>query len=413
MKQKLIDRFISYVKVDTQSSESSNSFPSTKTQFDLANQLKKELLQLGLRDAAVDKNCYVTATLESNTPKDINNLKLPTVGFIAHLDTAPNISGKNVKPQLIENYAGEVIKFSGNPNITLSTEDNPYLKKCIGDTIITTDGTTLLGGDDKAGIAIIMTAIEKLINNPEIPHGIIKIAFTPDEEIGKGTEYFDIEKFGADFAYTIDGHMPGHINKETFSADMAIIKITGKDIHPGEAKDIMVNSIRVAADIISKLPKNMAPETTEGVEPYIHPYELSGNIETAEIKILLRSFKLEELADFKIKLQKIIDDVQPAYPKAKINLEIEHQYKNMLEYVKTAPIALNVLWKSVEEAGVTPEWDAIRGGTDGSRLSEKGLPTPNIFAGCENAHSNREYVSVDAMIKGVQTLVNIAKNLTF
>jgi tripeptide aminopeptidase len=407
MKQAVIDRFIRYVKIDTQSSESSNSYPSTKAQFDLANILVKELQELGLSDAKVDEYCNVTATLESN----VNNT-VPTVGFIAHLDTATNISGKNVKPQLINNYKGETIKFSQNASISLSPEDNPYLKECIGDTIITSSGTTLLGGDDKAGIAIIITALENLINNPETPHGKIRVAFTPDEEIGEGTKHFDIEKFNADFAYTVDGHMPGFINKETFSADMALIKIQGKDIHPGEAKDVMINSIRIASDIISNLPKNMAPETTEGYEPYIHPYELTGGVENSEIKILLRSFKIKGLTDFKLKIEKIINAVQPNYPKAKINLEITHQYKNMLEYLKDKPEVLNVLWKSVEEAGIKPKWEPIRGGTDGSRLSEKGLPTPNIFAGCENAHSNREYVSANAMITGIKTLINIAKNLT-
>jgi tripeptide aminopeptidase len=408
MRKKIIDKFLRYVKINTQSSDTSETFPSTKEQFDLAKILVKELLELGLKDATVDKNCYVTATLEQNT--EINTPT--TVAFIAHLDTATNISGKNVRPQVYENYSGETIKYPKNLNITLSPEDNPYLQKCIGDTIITTDGTTLLGGDDKAGIAMIMTAIETLINNPEILHGKIKIAFTPDEEIGQGTKYFNIKEFGADFAYTIDGHMPGFINKETFSADMAVIKIQGKDIHPGEAKNVMINSIRVAADIIAKLPKDMAPETTEGYEPYIHPYELSGSIENAEIKILLRSFKFEELTTFKASIDKIISQVQMDYPKAKIDTEIKHQYKNMLEYLKDKPKALDILWKSVEETGISPEWEPIRGGTDGSQLSEKGLPTPNIFAGCENAHSAREYVSLNAMIKGTETLINIAKNIT-
>ena len=231
MRKKLLENFIRYVKINTQSSDTSETFPSTQCQFDLAGQLVRELKEIGLKDAMVDDKCYVTATLPGNIDKSV-----PTVGFIAHLDTATNVSGKNVRPQIYENYNGEILTYKNNPKIDLSPEDNPYLKKCIGDTIITTDGTTLLGGDDKAGIASIMTAANFLLNHPEIKHGDIKIAFTPDEEIGKGTEYFNIKSFGADFAYTIDGHMPGNINKETFSADMLTVKITGKDIHPGEAK---------------------------------------------------------------------------------------------------------------------------------------------------------------------------------
>ena len=408
MKKALIDNFLRYVKINTQSSDTSDTFPSTNCQFDLAKVLVKELQKIGISDATVDKHCYVTGTLEANT----SGKNIPTVGFIAHLDTATNVTGKDVKPQIYENYSGETISYKNNPEISLSCKENPYLKKCIGDTIITTDGTTLLGGDDKAGIAIIMTAIETLINDPKIPHGKIKIAFTPDEEIGQGTEYFDIDKFGADFAYTIDGHMPGFINKETFSADMAEIKIHGKDIHPGEAKNAMINTIRIAADIISKFPKDMAPETTDGYQPYIHPYEMENSVEKSVIKVLLRSFKLEELTVFKTKIEEIIKEVNTDYPKAKIELKIKHQYKNMFEYVKDKPKVLDVLWKSVEETGSKPEWEPIRGGTDGSRLSEKGLPTPNIFAGCENAHSNREYVSLNAMLKGVETLINISRNLT-
>lgn len=409
MKDKLLSRFLNYVKIDTQSDGNSKAFPSTKKQFELANLLVAELKELGLTDAIVDKNCYVTATLKTNTTSD---KKIPTVGFIAHMDTATNVSGKDVKPQIFENYQGQVITYPNNDKISLSPEDTPYLNNCIGDTIITTDGTTLLGGDDKAGIAIIITAIDYLLSHPEIEHGNIKIGFTPDEEIGQGTKYFDIETFGADFAFTIDGHMPGNLNKETFSADMAIIEIIGKDIHPGEAKNVMVNSIRTAADIISKLPSNMAPETTEGYESYLHPYEFNGTVEKSTINVLLRSFKLEELTTFKEKLKTIISEIEEKHPKTKINLEIKHQYKNMIEYLKDKPRILDCLLKSVKDAGITPEWQPIRGGTDGSRLSEKGLPTPNIFAGYENAHSNKEYVSLKAMQKAVEVLVNISINAT-
>ncbi|MCF7790552.1 MAG: peptidase T [Victivallales bacterium] len=406
MDSKLLDKFLKYVKVDTQSSDDSKSFPSTDKQFDLAELLVEELKTQGLKDAEVDKNCYVTATLKSNTV----NKDIPAVGFIAHLDTAPNAPGKNVKPQIYQNYKGDLITFPENPDITLSPEDTPYLKKCVGDTIVTADGTTLLGGDDKAGIAIIMTAVEYLINHPEISHGDIKVCFTPDEEIGQGTEHFDIDKFNTDFAYTVDGHMPGKINKETFSADMITIKIKGKDIHPGEAKNVMVNSIRIASDIIAELPKNVAPETTEGYEPYIHPFEINGTVELTKIKILLRSFKLEDLELFKAKIEKSVNCVHKNYPSSEINIEVKHQYKNMFEYLKERPEALDILWKSVKETGITPEWKPVRGGTDGSRLSEKGLPTPNIFAGCENSHSLKEYASLNAMENGVKTLVNIAQN---
>ncbi len=410
MKEKLIEKLVRYVKVDTQADPNSETFPSSMKQFDLQKILLAELTALGIKDAELDDKCYLMATIPSNLPPSHPAYnKVPVIGFVAHVDTAPDVSGANVKPNIIENYQGGDIVLPGDNSIVITEAENPNLKNCIGHTIITTDGTTLLGSDDKSGVTAIMQLVEMLKDNSEILHGDIRICFTPDEEIGQGTKYFNLEKFGAKYAYTIDGDMPGELNKETFSADAAVIRAYGRDIHPGTAKDIMVNSIRAIADIITRMPKDMAPETTEGYEPYIHPHTLEGSISKSELKILFRDFKTEGLAVQKEILEKIIAEVRPLYPKTQIELEVKVQYRNMHDSLMGCPEVLDNLWDAATRAGVEPYWKPIRGGTDGSRLTEMGLPTPNIYTGGQNFHARTEWVSIDGLQKAVETMLEICK----
>ncbi len=405
-----MERFIRYIKIDTQSDENSETTPSTNKQFDLAKILVKELQELGIKDVSVDDNCYLTATLPSNVPSDHPAYgKVPVVALLAHIDTSPDVSGANVKPNIIENYQGGDIVLPGDKSVVITVAESPKLKDCIGHTLITTDGTTLLGADDKAGIAAIMSATKRLLDNPQMLHGDLKICFTPDEEIGRGANHFDFKGVGAKFAYTVDGEMPGTLNKETFSADGATITVDGKDIHPGSAKDVMVNSVRVMADIIARLPKDMAPETTEGYQPFIHPYQLEGDVVQTTLKLLFRDFKTPGLAEQRQIVEGIIKEVAPLYPNANINLEVIKSYRNMRDKLDEHPEVLDCLWEAAKKAGVNPEWEPIRGGTDGSRLTEMGLPTPNIYGGGQNFHSAREYLSVDAMGKSVETLVHLAQ----
>ncbi|MCX6155383.1 MAG: peptidase T [Candidatus Kapabacteria bacterium] len=409
MSESVLNKFLRYVKIDTQSKEDVETIPSTAKQFDLANLLVKELHEMGIDNAAIDENCYVMASIPSNLPE--NHPKYgtaPKVGFIAHVDTSPEVSGANVNPQIIENYQGGDIVL-GDSGFVISEAENSCLKSIIGHTLVTTDGTTLLGSDDKSGVAAIMTLAQTLQENPEILHGEIKIGFTPDEEVGRGADKFNIESFGADFAYTIDGDLPGELNKETFSANTAIITVHGRDIHPGMAKNIMVNSVRVIADIISLMPKNKAPETTEKYEQYLHPYVLEGGVSKSTIKILLRDFVTDGLESEKVLLEKIIDVVQPNYPNAKIELEIKESYRNMREKLEERPEVLKYLWEAAVMAGTDPYWEPIRGGTDGSRLSAMGLPTPNIYTGGKNFHSRTEFVDVNGLNKTVETIINICR----
>lgn len=411
MRETALDRFLRYVKINTQSNDSNaEQTPSTQTQFELANLLVNELKELGLNDAEVDDHCYVMATIPSNIPETHPAYgKVPNIGFLAHLDTSPEVSGENVKPQVIKNYDGQDIILPGDPTVVIRVDENPNLKKCIGHTIVTTDGTTLLGADNKAGIAAIMTMADTLVHHPEILHGTIRICFTPDEEIGNGTKHLNLEKLNVKYAYTVDGDLPGELNKETFSADQATITIIGKDIHPGTAKGIMVNSIRIVADIISRLPKNMAPETTEGYEPYIHPYIIEGGVGKTTLKILLRDFRTSGLEEQKQILQNIINEVKELYPKAEIMLETKYQYRNMLDHLEKYPEVLENLWEAAKRSGVEPYWKPIRGGTDGARLTEMGVPTPNIYTGGNNFHSRTEWLSVDFLNKTVETLVNLVQ----
>ena len=411
MNESALDRFIRYAKIDTQSSEESQTYPSTPKQFDLLNLLVKELKYLGMKDVEIDQHGYVMATLPGNLPKtDKAYGKVPVIGFVSHVDTSPSTTGANVKPQIIQNYQGGDIVLPGDNSVVLRVSENPELKHNIGKTIVTTDGTTLLGADDKAGLAIIMTAMQNLINNSSLLHGDIRIAFTPDEEVGAGTKYFDIKKFGAQFAYTVDGDTPGELNKETFSADMATITVHGRNIHPGTAKGIMVNSIRAMADIIVRMPKdNTSPETTEGYEPYIHPHHLEGEEAKSSLKILLRDFNTPGLDVLKRKLEDIIAEVQALHPKARIELSILNQYRNMKDHMGKDTRLLDCMFEATKRSGLEPSWVPIRGGTDGSRLTEKGLPTPNIFTGGQNYHGKTEWLSVYGMDKSVETVVHLAQ----
>ena len=404
-----LERFIRYAKIDTQSSEESQTYPSTAKQFDLLNLLVKELKDLGLPDAAIDANGYVMATLPSNLPGTHKAFgKVPKIGFVAHVDTSPSASGLNVKPQVLT-YNGGDLPLPGDPAVVIRASENPELKNNVGKSIVTSDGTTLLGADDKAGIAIIMTALQHLINNPSLLHGDLRIAFTPDEEVGAGTKFFDLKKFGADFAYTVDGDTPGELNRETFSANQAVITVYGRNIHPGSAKGIMVNSLRAMADLIVRMPKDVAPETTEGYEPYIHPHILSGEEAQTTLKILLRDFHTPGLDILKKKLETIIAEVQPLHPKARIELKIIEQYRNMKDFMGKDLRVLECMEEAAKRAGLEPKWVPIRGGTDGSRLTEKGLPTPNIFTGGQNYHGPTEWLSVWGMEKSVDTVVNLAQ----
>jgi tripeptide aminopeptidase len=404
MSDTVLDKFLRYVVIDTQSKEDSDTYPSTAKQLDLLNLLVKELKDLGVAHVSIDEHGYVMATLPANTQSST-----PPIGFIAHVDTSPEVSGANVKPQIIPNYKGGDIVLPGDTNIVIRESENPALKTAIGKMIVTSDGTTLLGADDKAGVAIIMAAIQQLTANPKILHGEIKIGFTPDEEVGAGTKYFDIKKFGAEFAYTLDGDTTGELNKETFSANLCIITVHGRDIHPGSAKNIMVNSTRVISDIIARLPKHKAPETTEGYEPYIHPYVLEGGVGKSSVKILFRDFETAGLGDLKKIVEGVVSEVQTMNPKAKIEVEVKEQYRNMREGLLKDPRVIDYLFEATKRSGLEPEWTPIRGGTDGSRLTADGLPTPNIFTGGSNYHSRTEWVNVWGMEKAVETILNLVQ----
>ena len=397
-----LERFLRYVKIETASKPDCDEVPSTQCQFDLAKLLVEELKALGLSDAEVDEHCYVMATLPTNIKKNTQN-DVPVIGWIAHLDTSPDVSGKNVNPQVIDYVSGPIMLPNG-----IVIEEDEALRQCQGHQIVTSDGTTLLGADDKAGIAAIMTAIERLIVE-NLPHGEIRICFTPDEEVGNGTKFFNLAKFGAQFAFTIDGELPGELNKETFTAKAATLKVTGKEIHPGTAKGVMVNAVRVAAEFVAKTPKHQAPETTENDEPYIHPYSIEGTVGEATVKFLLRSFDDEVMQKIEYTLMEIKNDVQKLFPNTKIELTLIEQYRNMHEKLTEFPQLLAQLEEAARCSGVTPYWKPIRGGTDGSRLSEMGLPTPNIYTGGHNFHSRTEWLSVNHLENTVETLVQLAQ----
>ncbi|OQP07124.1 peptidase T [Geobacillus sp. 46C-IIa] len=404
MKQELIERFTRYVKVDTQSDPESDTCPSTPGQWKLANMLVEELKAIGMEEVTVDENGYVMATLPANTDKNV-----PTIGFLAHMDTAPEFTGANVNPQIIDQYDGGDIVLNKEQGITLSPNDFPELAHYKGHTLITTDGTTLLGADDKAGIAEIMTAMNYLIQHPEIKHGKVRVAFTPDEEIGRGPHKFDVAKFGAQFAYTVDGGPLGELEYESFNAAEAKITIKGKNVHPGTAKGKMINSIKIAMEFQQQLPANEAPEHTEGYEGFYHLLSFQGNVEETKLYYIIRDFDREQFEARKAKMKEIATSLAQKYGNDRITLEINDQYYNMREKIEPVRHIVDIAHEAMTNLGIEPKVKPIRGGTDGSQLSYMGLPTPNIFAGGENFHGRYEYISADNMVKAAEVIVEIIK----
>ena len=398
-----VDRFLKYVKYDTQSDEESETFPSDPKQLELSKDLVKELKEIGLDDAHMDDWGYVVATLPSNTEKEV-----PVIGFISHVDTAPALTGKNVNPKILKNYQGGDITLDNGK--VIAADKNPELKDMIGFDIITTDGTTLLGADDKAGIAEIMDAMNYLVQHPEVKHGTLKVCFTPDEEVGRGAEHFDVEKFGAKYAYTIDGGTRGEVETETFSADAVNIDFIGKNVHPGYAKGKMINSMKMASHFIELLPKDrLSPETTEGREGYVHPIQINGNEEKTTIKFIIRDFIDEKLKEYEDFLKELVEKTVEAFPGSHYNFEVIEQYRNMKNILDQHPeIEANAL-EALKRLDITPIQSAIRGGTDGSKLSFMGLPTPNLFAGGHNFHGATEYVAMQDIEMATRMIVELAQ----
>ncbi|MGA1868012.1 MAG: peptidase T [bacterium] len=405
----LLDRFLRYVRIDTQSKEDvTDYYPSTHKQKDLSALLLKELKDFGLDDASMDEYGYVTATLPSNLSEE-NNKGLPVLGFLAHVDTSPEVSGQGVNPIIHKNYQGGDIILPEDTTQIIKVEDNPYLMNCIGHDIITSDGTTLLGADDKAGIAEIVTMIDYFLQHPQIGHGTIRVGFTLDEEVGAGTKYFNVQKFNTAFAYTVDGEGVGSIEDETFHGAVAVFTIKGINVHPGYAKDKMINALRIAADIIYTLHKEPRPETTRNREGYLHPYILNGGVERVILKILIRDFEQEGMKIKADRLHLLRKQMNTRYPRARIDLDIKHQYENMLVSLKKDPRVVEYALEAVRRARIEPTRRFIRGGTDGAMLCSKGLLTPNIFTGGKNYHSTLEWISVQAMEKAVETLINLVQ----
>lgn len=400
--QKVVERFLKYVSFDTTSEEESKSVPSTSGQLVLAKELKRELMELGLKDISLDNNGYLMATLYGNTDKNI-----PTIGLVAHMDTSDEASGNNIKPNIVENYDGGDILLNEELNLILSPKEFPELSKYIGQDLITTDGTTLLGADDKAGIAEIITAVEYLVKHPEIPHGEIRIAFTPDEEISRGTDYFDLERFNADFAYTIDGGELGELEYENFNGAKAIIIINGKSAHTGCAKNKMINSMLLAMEFNSMLPQFEVPEHTEGYEGFFHLEKISGKVESTTMLYIIRDFEKSGLEVRKNRMRKAADYMNDKYGDGTVALEIVDQYFNMREAIEPVIQVVEAAKKAMRLAGVTPIVHPIRGGTDGARLSFRGLPTPNIFTGGHNFHGRYEYIAVNSMFKAVEVILKL------
>jgi tripeptide aminopeptidase len=398
------ERFLRYVVIDTQSDPASPTCPSTEKQKDLGRLLAGELQAMGIRDAHLDEYGYVYATIPANTDK-----KVPVICFCSHMDTSPDCTGKDVRPQIVRNYRGGDIVLPGDPAQIIRAADHPALKDQIGNDIVTSDGTTLLGADNKAGLAEIMDAAHFLVHNPQIKHGAIKILFTPDEEIGRGVDRADLKKLGADFAYTIDGETAGNIEDETFSADAATITIEGVSTHPGFAKGKMEHAIKIAAAIVDRLPKQTcSPETTEGKEGFLHPIGISGALEKATLSFIVRDFTDAGLKEKEALLEGIVKEVMKDFPRSTYRLEIKQQYRNMKQVIDRHPEIVDNAMEAIRRTGLTPVKTSIRGGTDGSRLSFMGLPCPNIFAGEHAFHSRLEWVSVQDMEKAMQTIVHLA-----
>jgi tripeptide aminopeptidase len=406
-KKYITDRFIKYVTIDTESDPNNPAFPSTEKQWNLAQVLVEDLKKIGMQDINLDENCYIMATLPSNVAH-----KVPTIGFISHMDTSPDFTGKDIKPQIIENYQGNNIILKGEKNSILSPDYFEDLLQYKGQTLITTDGTTLLGADDKAGVTEIVTAMEYLIQHPEIKHGKIRICFTPDEEVGKGAHKFDVSKFGAEWAYTMDGSQIGELEYENFNAASVKVTITGKMVHPGYAKGKMINAMQIANDFIAALPSAEVPEKTSGYEGFFHLHDMVGTVEKTVLEYIIRDHDLDLFEKRKLLMQKIAFDFNGQFEQVLIELEIKNQYFNMKDKIVPVMHIVDLVAEVMVEIGITPLIKPIRGGTDGSQLSFKGLPCPNIFAGGHNFHGRFEYVPVESMIKATEVVVGIAQKVS-
>jgi len=404
MKSKLTERLARYARVDTQSTEASDTVPTTEGQRELAEMLVEELKEIGMTDVTIDENSYVMATLAGNTEKDVQ-----TIGFLAHLDTATEVTGKNVQPQVVESYDGGDIILNEEDSLVLSPQQFPQLENYQGHTLMTTNGRSLLGADNKAGIAEIMTAMEYLIKHPEIKHGDIRVAFTPDEEIGRGPHHFDVEKFKASFAYTVDGGPIGELQYESFNAAAVRASFTGKSVHPGTAKGFMVNAGKMAAEYISKFPELESPEHTENYEGFYHLISISGDVEQAEVVYIIRDFDRDSFENRKETTEKFADEIKEKYGQDAVTLEISDQYYNMREKIEPVMEVVDIAKEAMNNLSIDPIIEPIRGGTDGSQLSYMGLPTPNIFTGGENFHGPYEFASIDDMEKASKVIVEICK----
>ena len=404
-RQSLLERFLRYARIDTRSREGADTYPSTEKQKRLLELLVAELGELGLSDVRMDEHGYVTATLPERLP-DGHPGGVPVVGLLAHVDTAPDNPGE-ARPQLLDPYEGGDIVLPADPSQVIAVADNPNLPRVVGHTLVTTDGTTLLGADDKAGIAEIMTALDWLQRHPDVSHGKLRIGFTPDEEIGQGTRYFDIGSFAADVAYTLDGSDLGEVEDETFCADSATVTVKGLDVHPGYAKGKMLNAARIAATFVARIAEGPLPETTEGREGYLHPHTITGGVSEAIVRLLVRDFDVEGLKALEARLEETARELERSFAGCTIEVKIEESYRNMKYHIDKRPEVIQLALEAVRRAGLEPQQHAIRGGTDGARLSAAGLPTPNLFAGGQNFHSLREWVSLDWMCKSVETVLHL------
>lgn len=400
----IVDRFIKYARIDTQSDENNSQTPSTQKQFNLAKEVEKEMIEMGLTDVSLDNNCYLMATLPANTTKTV-----PVIGFIAHFDTSPDMSGENVNPRIVKDYDGKNIVLNEEKNIVMSVEDFPELLNHVGEDLIVTDGTTLLGADDKAGIAEIMTAMQYLLDHPEIEHGKIRIGFTPDEEIGRGADKFDVEKFGADWAYTMDGSSVGELEYENFNAASAKITIQGRNVHPGYAKNKMINALHVGNELVALLPEKERPEHTEGYEGFFHLISFNGTVDEASLSFIIRDHDKEIFENRKKQIEEAVKKLNEKYGDGRLTLELKDQYYNMREKVEPAKHIIDVAFRAMQEVGIEPNVKPIRGGTDGARLSFMGLPCPNIFAGGMNFHGRYEFLPIPSLHKATDVIVKIAE----
>lgn len=402
----LVERFLKYVQIDTDSNPESNACPSSEIQWDLAKVIIEDLKALGMEDITLDENCYIMATLPANCDEDI-----PAIGFIAHMDTAPSYNGKGVKPRIVENYNGEDIVLNSEENVVLSPKDFAHMKNYIGQDLIVTDGSSLLGADDKAGIVEIIEAIKYLKEHPEIKHGVVKVGFTPDEEIGRGADLFDVKKFDCKFAYTVDGGELGELEYENFNAASATVKIEGRDIHPGSAKNSMINSIMIAMELNAMLPCDQRPEHTENYEGFFLLDELTGTVENTKMEYIIRDHSMRKFNEKKIIIKDAVQYLAKKYKDAKIEIEVKDSYYNMREKIEPVMYIIDLAKKSMEELEIAPNIRPIRGGTDGARLSYRGLPCPNLFTGGHNFHGRFEYICIQSMEKARDLIVKIAENV--